>query len=44
MYTIDIFRMYMIYMYLNINIYYILSNTSYNEMVWQDNKEDQLVY
>ena len=40
MYTIDIFRMYMIYMYLNINIYYILSNTSYNEMVWQDNKED----
>ena len=40
MYTIDIFRMYMIYMYLHINIYYILSNTSYNEMVWQDNKED----
>ena len=40
MYTIDIFRMYMIYMYLNINIYYILSNTSYNEMVWQDNKEN----
>ena len=40
MYTIDIFRMYMIYMYLNIDIYYILSNTSCNEMVWQDNKED----
>ena len=31
MYKIYIFRMYVIYMYININIYYILSNALYNE-------------